>query len=92
MAPSLFSFQSSWVRVWSGLPPPGVPHSIQNSGLGDLSISAWTEPGAAGVGRAATEAFVTSFLAIIMLNLVLAKVLNAINVALIDKGVISTFG
>ena len=49
-------------------------------------------PGAAGVGRAATEAFVTSFLAIIVLNLLLAKVLNAINVALIDKGVVTTFG
>lgn len=34
--------------------------------------------GAAGVGRAATEAFVSSFLAIIMLNLVLAKFLNTI--------------
>jgi phospholipid/cholesterol/gamma-HCH transport system permease protein len=36
-------------------------------------------PGAAGVGRAATEAFVASFLAIIMINLVLAKALNTIN-------------
>ncbi|MBI1336177.1 MAG: MlaE family lipid ABC transporter permease subunit [Phycisphaera sp.] len=32
--------------------------------------------GAAGVGRAATEAFVTSFIAIIVLNLFLAKFLN----------------
>ena len=32
--------------------------------------------GAAGVGRAATAAFVSSFLAIIMINLVLAKFLN----------------
>ena len=39
--------------------------------------------GAAGVGRAATEAFVASFLAIIMLNLVLAKVLNSIEVMFI---------
>jgi phospholipid/cholesterol/gamma-HCH transport system permease protein len=32
--------------------------------------------GAAGVGRAATEAFVISFLAIIAINLVLAQLLN----------------
>ena len=32
--------------------------------------------GAAGVGRAATAAFVSSFLAIIMINLILAKFLN----------------
>ena len=32
--------------------------------------------GAAGVGRAATAAFVSSFLAIIVINLVLAKFLN----------------
>jgi phospholipid/cholesterol/gamma-HCH transport system permease protein len=37
------------------------------------------QAGAAGVGRAATEAFVASFLAIIMINLVLAKALNTIN-------------
>ena len=37
-----------------------------------------SRPGAAGVGRAATDAFVQSFLAIIILNLVLAKVLNAV--------------
>lgn len=33
-------------------------------------------PGAQGVGRATTEAFVSSFVAIVMINLVLAKVLN----------------
>ncbi|MEC7352827.1 MAG: ABC transporter permease, partial [Planctomycetota bacterium] len=33
-------------------------------------------PGAAGVGNAATAAFVSSFIAIIMINLVLAKFLN----------------
>lgn len=41
--------------------------------------------GAAGVGRAATEAFVASFLAIIVLNLVLAKVLNSIEIMLINN-------
>lgn len=33
-------------------------------------------PGAQGVGRATTEAFVSSFVAIVMINLVLAKALN----------------
>ncbi len=33
-------------------------------------------PGAQGVGRATTEAFVTSFVAIVMINLALAKFLN----------------
>lgn len=33
-------------------------------------------PGAQGVGRATTEGFVTSFVAIVMINLVLAKLLN----------------
>ncbi|MCA9289649.1 MAG: ABC transporter permease [Phycisphaerales bacterium] len=36
-------------------------------------------PGASGVGRAATESFVASFLAIIVINLVLATVLNQIS-------------
>ncbi len=38
-------------------------------------------PGAQGVGRATTEAFVTSFVAIILLNLVLAKFLNDLHMA-----------
>ena len=41
-----------------------------------------SRPGAAGVGRAATAAFVQSFLAIIVLNLLLAKVLNTIHALL----------
>ena len=44
-------------------------------------------PGASGVGRAATEAFVSSFLAIIAVNLVLAKVLNTIYLLFIAPGV-----
>jgi phospholipid/cholesterol/gamma-HCH transport system permease protein len=38
----------------------------------------YCRPGAAGVGRAATDAFVQSFLAIIVLNLILAELLNTI--------------
>lgn len=37
-------------------------------------------PGAEGVGRATTESFVTSFMVIIMMNLVMAKALNDIDV------------
>jgi len=42
--------------------------------------------GAAGVGRAATESFVASFLAIIAINLVLAKLLNDLGDILIYHG------
>lgn len=40
-------------------------------------------PGAAGVGQAATSSFVTSFLAIIAVNLVLAEFLNSVFVFLV---------
>lgn len=50
------------------------------------------EAGAAGVGRAATAAFVASFLAIIMINLVLAKLLNTIGEMFIYKGVFNPLG
>ncbi len=46
--------------------------------------------GAEGVGRATTEAFVSSFLAIIYLSLILAKVLNDIDI-IIQGGVKSVF-
>ncbi len=48
--------------------------------------------GAAGVGRAATEAFVASFMAIIALNLVLASVLNTIDDLFITPYDISPLG
>lgn len=48
--------------------------------------------GAAGVGRAATEAFVTSFLAIIVINLILAEILNKMYFMFIERGVVSAFG
>ncbi len=47
-------------------------------------------PGAEGVGRATTEAFVSSFIAIIVISLVLAKLLNDIDF-LIHGGVDSVF-
>ena len=47
--------------------------------------------GASGVGRAATESFVASFLAIIGLNLVLAQLLNTID-AMFIAGPVSPLG
>ena len=44
------------------------------------------KPGAEGVGRATTDSFVASFLAIIFLNLVLAKVLNDFDLWVIKGG------
>ena len=45
-------------------------------GLASCYKGFFCRPGAAGVGRAATSAFVSSFIAIIMINLVLAHFLN----------------
>lgn len=49
------------------------------------------KPGAEGVGRATTDSFVTSFMAIIALNLALAKLLNDIDL-LRTGGTWSVFG
>ncbi len=51
-----------------------------------------SRPGAAGVGRAATDAFVQSFLAIIMLNLILASFLNTIHASFIAEEGLSALG
>lgn len=50
------------------------------------------KPGAEGVGRATTDAFVTSFLAIIVINLVLAKILNDIKLWMQGGLIDSVFG
>lgn len=42
-------------------------------------------PGASGVGRASTEAFVSAFIAIIMLNLLLARLLHAVGEAIMPR-------
>lgn len=44
------------------------------------------KPGAAGVGKATTDAFVTSFVAIVIINFVLAKFLNDIDAMFIAGG------
>lgn len=46
----------------------------------------YCKPGAAGVGQAATDAFVTSFVAIIVINLVLAKLLKDIHDLIVGAG------
>ena len=43
-------------------------------------------PGASGVGRATTEGFVTSFVAIVVINLVLARFLNAVDAIRVSGG------
>lgn len=48
-------------------------------------------PGAEGVGRATTQAFVSSFLAIILMGLVLAKVLNDLGVIIYGGEITSVF-
>ncbi|MCC6677041.1 MAG: ABC transporter permease [Phycisphaerales bacterium] len=50
------------------------------------------KPGAEGVGRATTDSFVTSFIAIIILNLMLAKLLNDIDLMRHGGIVDSVFG
>jgi len=52
----------------------------------------YCDSGAAGVGRAATDAFVTSFIAIIVANFFLAKFLNDLYIVIYGPQVISAFG
>jgi phospholipid/cholesterol/gamma-HCH transport system permease protein len=50
------------------------------------------KPGAEGVGRATTDSFVTSFVAIIFINLFLAKILNDVKIWMQGGLVDSVFG
>jgi phospholipid/cholesterol/gamma-HCH transport system permease protein len=88
-----WEFTQSFVNWWE--PASGLIKSVffgASIGLIACYKGFNCDAGAQGVGRAATEAFVASFLAIIALNLVLAKFLNTINYMFIDRGVISAFG
>ena len=88
-----WQFTASFVDWWE--PTTGLIKSVffgASIGLIACYKGFNCDAGAQGVGRAATEAFVASFLAIIALNLVLAKFLNTINYMFIDRGVISAFG
>ncbi|MCI0675913.1 MAG: ABC transporter permease, partial [Phycisphaerales bacterium] len=88
-----WDFTRSFVTWWE--PMTGLIKSVFFGGSIGL-IACYKgfncEAGAAGVGRAATEAFVASFLTIIALNLVLAKLLNTINSMFIYEGTRSAFG
>lgn len=78
-AHSYWEFTRSFVDWWE--PSSGLIKSVFFGGsIGLIACyKGFTcQAGAAGVGRAATEAFVASFLAIIALNLVLAKFLNSV--------------
>jgi phospholipid/cholesterol/gamma-HCH transport system permease protein len=88
-----WEFTQSFVNWWE--PASGLIKSVffgASIGLIACYKGFNCNAGAQGVGRAATEAFVASFLAIIALNLVLAKFLNSINYMFIDKGLVSAFG
>jgi len=75
-----WNFTQSFVGWWE--PFTGLVKSVffgLSIGLIACYNGFHSRPGAAGVGRAATDAFVQSFLAIIVLNLLLAKLLNTIH-------------
>jgi phospholipid/cholesterol/gamma-HCH transport system permease protein len=94
VSPSEFwEFSASFVSWWE--PASGLIKSVFFGGSIGL-IACYKgfncQAGASGVGRAATEAFVASFLAIIAINLVLAKWLNTISDMFITHGVQSALG
>ncbi len=75
-----WNFTQSFVGWWE--PFSGLVKSVffgASIGLIACYNGFHSRPGAAGVGRAATDAFVQSFLAIIVINLLLAKLLNALH-------------
>ncbi len=76
---AFWTYSESWVHWWDVT--TGIIKSVLFGGsIGLIACykGFYCQPGAAGVGRAATEAFVASFLAIITINLVLAKSLNTV--------------
>jgi phospholipid/cholesterol/gamma-HCH transport system permease protein len=78
-AQEYWDFSAQFINWWE--PTSGLIKSFFFGGIIGL-IACYrgfhATAGAAGVGRAATEAFVASFLAIIMINLLLAHVLNEV--------------
>lgn len=80
-------FTANYVRWWD--PANGlVKSAFFGASIG--LIACWKgftcAPGASGVGRASTAAFVNSFLAIIALNLVLAEFLNTLQFQIDPQG------
>lgn len=88
-----WEFTASFIGWWE--PTSGLIKSVFFGGSIGL-IACYKgfhcNAGAAGVGRAATEAFVASFLAIIVLNLVLAQFLNVVDLMFISKAPASPLG
>lgn len=86
-----WNFTASFITWWE--PTSGLIKSVVFGGSIGL-IACYkgfhARAGASGVGRASTEAFVFSFLAIIATNLVLAKLLNTIGYMFIYRA--DTFG
>jgi phospholipid/cholesterol/gamma-HCH transport system permease protein len=90
---AFWDFSAYYINWWE--PTSGLLKSVVFGGAIGL-ISCYKgfhcRPGAAGVGRAAMEAFVASFLAIIVLNLFLAKLLNDIGILFIQPAPVSPLG
>lgn len=88
-----WEFTASFVTWWE--PTSGLIKSVFFGGSIGL-IACYkgfhAGSGASGVGRAATEAFVASFLAIIIINLVLAQFLNTIDVMFISGSLPNPLG
>jgi len=88
-----WDFTATFVDWWE--PATGLIKSVffgASIGLIACYKGFHCEAGAQGVGRAATEAFVSAFLAIIALNFFLAKFLNTINYLFLAGGTTSAFG
>jgi len=86
-------FSASFISWWE--PATGLIKSVffgASIGLVACYKGFHCRAGASGVGRAATESFVVSFLAIIVINLVLAQFLNKIGEIFIYEGTPSAFG
>lgn len=88
-----WEFTQSFVTYWE--PTTGLIKSVFFGGSIGL-IACYKgfncEAGAQGVGRAATESFVASFLAIIAINLVLAKFLNTVDYMFIHPMTVPSVG
>jgi phospholipid/cholesterol/gamma-HCH transport system permease protein len=88
-----WDFSALFVDWWE--PTTGLIKSVffgASIGLIACYKGFYCEAGAQGVGRAATEAFVSAFLAIICINFFLAKFLNTINYMFITDRMTSAFG
>lgn len=86
-AAEYWDFSARFVDSWSVL--VGLAKSVVFGlciGLISCFKGFYCQPGAAGVGRAATDAFVTSFIAIIVANFFLAKFFNDLYVIIYGYG------